>query len=370
MVISMRVCMLSCNYPPKIGGTEIMTYEIAKGLAQKGIELTLITCTQGNNNVNSEKINVINIPTIGSSHLKHISFTPGAFFAARKVISNADIIHSIMAVETGFIASYLGLKSKKPSVVSVVGGDLCDFMEATGNLKAILRPIIRWNLKNATCVHAISKSTALKAKNFGCKKIQVIPLGVDQNHFYPENTEYDNSSIISISRLSEKNGLDTLIRAMPLVLKELPEAKLKIYSTGHLYNMLMEIVKRNDLEKSVKFFGEVSYNDLPNAYRSGRIFVRPATDEGFGLSFLESMACGIPVIGTNVGSIPEIVKDKTTGLLVSPKQPDELAEQIIKIMTDDKLYKKLRKKGLELSSNFTWKNTCKELIKLYESMMI
>lgn len=117
-------------------------------------------------------------------------------------------------------------------------------------------------------------------------------------------------------------------------------------------------------EGSVKFLDYVPDEDLVYLMNGASVFVYPSLYEGFGLPPLEAMACGVPVISSNISSIPEVVGD--AGILVDPYSVEELSNAIQRVLEDSTLAKELGQKGLERSRQFSWERTARETLKVYE----
>jgi glycosyltransferase involved in cell wall biosynthesis len=132
-----------------------------------------------------------------------------------------------------------------------------------------------------------------------------------------------------------QKGLDVLIHAMSAVVRELPEARLRIAGEGKERPELEELIRRLGLERSVELLGHRT--DVPELMRSAWMLVHAARWEGFGLVFLEAMGQGLPVVATRVGAIPEIVAHRETGLLVEPEDPDALAGAMLEMLRDGEL---------------------------------
>lgn len=146
------------------------------------------------------------------------------------------------------------------------------------------------------------------------------------------NVIHDDPTIGFIGRLSEEKGVQTLIRAMAAVRTKIPRAKLLIAGSGPMEKQLRKLVQTTDLGSSITFLGFCS-----NAFEmigNLDVFVLPSRTEGCPIVVLEAMAMGVPVIATDVGGTPELVKDNITGLLVQSNSPEALAKAIVLLLTD------------------------------------
>lgn len=127
-----------------------------------------------------------------------------------------------------------------------------------------------------------------------------------------------------------------------------------------------ETAKELDLEGDVLFLGEVSDEDVVLLYNAAQIFLFPSLYEGFGLPPLEAMACGTPVISSNTSSLPEVLGD--AAILINPRDIDEWAKKIRKVLTDEDLRKKLKQKGLGRVKQFSWEKAARDTLRVYESL--
>ena len=149
--------------------------------------------------------------------------------------------------------------------------------------------------------------------------------------------------------------------------KRFPETILLIAGDGPEKNKIKKQISELDINKNVIFAGKISNKDLPPYYATADVFVGPSIitkkgdTEGLGVVFLEALASGTCVIGSNVGGIPDIIKNNKTGLLVKEKNSKELGEAIIKVLSDAKLRFKLAKQGHNyVKDRFSWKNVSKK----------
>ncbi|MCX7917546.1 MAG: glycosyltransferase family 4 protein, partial [bacterium] len=136
------------------------------------------------------------------------------------------------------------------------------------------------------------------------------------------------------------------------------------WKTEVFFERLKEIPE--NIRKDIIITDYVSYEDLPLLYNGCDIFIYPSLYEGFGLPILEAMRCGVPVITSNVSSMPEVAGD--AAILVNPEDEEEIGAAIIKLLDDRELRDKLIKKGLERSKIFTWENTARQTLKVYKEL--
>jgi len=135
---------------------------------------------------------------------------------------------------------------------------------------------------------------------------------------------------------------------------------------GWLFDEVFALVGKLGLQERVRFLGHVSPEDLVGLYNAARVLVHPAFYEGFGLTPLEAMACGTPVIVSNTSSLPEVVGD--AALLVDPTDVDGMAVAIWRVLSDDTLRQSLVNKGLKRARHFSWKKAAQETLEIYRRL--
>jgi len=179
---------------------------------------------------------------------------------------------------------------------------------------------------------AVSSDVKRKLINSGKikpEKIILIHNGIDVSKFFSSEKGKD-ILIGTVANLRLVKGHQYLLRAIPLVLKKIPAAKFLIVGQGPLREELEQLAKRLKITKNVIFMGY--QKDVAEILAKLTLFVLPSVREPLGICLLEAMAASLPVVATSVGGIPEIVKDKKTGLLVPPKDPKRLAHAILALL--------------------------------------
>ena len=181
-------------------------------------------------------------------------------------------------------------------------------------------------------------------------------------------TDTDKNIILSVGRLVERKGFDKVIEAMPEILRAAPDAECQIVGDGPYAAELKTLAEKSGVSERVRFFHHISDTDLPEFYKSCKIFAMPARKiggdvEGFGIVYLEAALFGKPSVAGNTGGAPEAVLDGKTGIVVNPESVDEIAAAIVKLLTDDNLRTNLGKAAHErVLSEFTWENQINKII--------
>ncbi len=161
------------------------------------------------------------------------------------------------------------------------------------------------------------------------EKIGVIQCAVETERFHPLDEPREPHSLLYVGRISKRKGIDLLIRSIPLVLKEVPGARLLVAGKGEQLKKMKELVRKLGLESSVTFLGFVPDGELNRLYNQAVCAVVPSIFEGFGISVIEALAAGTRVVGTDVDGIREILSSGEYGRLVPYGDTTALAEAMI-----------------------------------------
>ncbi len=261
----------------------------------------------------------------------------------------------------------------------IVIHDLCVFLSIkTGvNLKTkiIEKMFLKPALRNSQKIVTVSNSTkqdVIRYFKISSQKISVIYHGSPQGTQLASNpekilTKYNlpNNFILFIGTLEPRKNLVRLIEAYHLLNQKskIKNQKLVIVGKkGWFYQEIFNKVKELKLENEIIFTGYVPDEDLPYLYKAATCFVYPSLYEGFGLPPLEAMACGCPVITSNLSSLPEVVGE--AAILVNPYNIDEITAALEKILTDESLRQNLKERGFKQAQKFSWQKTALKILKI------
>ena len=175
--------------------------------------------------------------------------------------------------------------------------------------------------------------------------------------------------ILYIGGFSPRKNVKALILAFSKIFKELPvEYNLVIVGADNRdqYDYLNSLGMNMEISKQIIFTNYVPDEDLPMFYNGSQVFAYPSLYEGFGLPPLEAMSCGIPVVTSNLTSIPEVIGD--AGILIDPYKEEALGNALLMVLCDLKLQSTLGLKGIERAKNYTWEKTAKDTLIAYKSI--
>lgn len=234
--------------------------------------------------------------------------------------------------------------------------------------------------KNADVIIADSfntKKDIIKYLGIDEKKIEVVYPGVDERFSPIQNiSQLDNfqrrynlpaNFILTVSTLEPRKNIIRLVNAYHKLKTSLDHKLVIAGAKGWKYSSVFERVKELNLQNSVIFTNYIPDEELPLLYNLADMFVFPSLYEGFGLPVLEAMACGTPVITSNVASLPEVIGE--AGLLINPLNENELVNAIYQVLSDKKLSTQLAQKGIKQAKLFSWEKSALEIKKIYERIL-
>jgi len=220
------------------------------------------------------------------------------------------------------------------------------------------------------------------------RKLVVIPPGVDVSHFYPilsdEAKMYvglkpDDRMVLFVGRIEPLKGLDTLIQAMShLQLKEVRPVHLAIIGgdpAASPQEMSAEMARLQKLcddlavGQTVVFLGKRDQDKLPYYYSAAALVVMPSHYESFGMVALEAMACGTPVVASEVGGLAYLVKDGETGFTVPDQEPELLCEKISLLLNDQDLHATMSQRAVEYAQDYAWEKIAKQIVDVYKGLV-
>jgi glycosyltransferase involved in cell wall biosynthesis len=388
----MRVCFISPSYFPEIGGTEIAIHELGKRLVNKGCEINLITpAPDGTSRYEQESgmhIHSVFIPAeillMNPQHYYGRLFPPPItqMSILKKVMKSNkekefDILHQFHVFYLGAASVFAKKVLRKPLVTSLMGWDTYDPIHP---LSKFLDPYLAHIMNSSDVVVSPVERTIIHAKHQGCKKeIKIIPHGVDTMRFNVNvngsiqrkklGVEKDDIVVLSVQRLFQRKGMEYLVYAIPTAIRENPHMKFVIIGEGPEKAKLKELAKTLKVNERIIFLGFVSSEELPKYYAACDVFALPSLYEQFGIVLAEAMACGKPVVSTEVGAIPEVVENGKTGLLAEPKNPKQFAEALLKLASDENLRRKMGEEGRKkVEKEYDWDIIAEKYLEEYKNL--
>lgn len=374
----MKILIFSLAYFPHVGGAEIAIKEVTDRIPDA--EFHLITL-RFNGEPPEEKIGNVFVHRVGrgGSYLEKVLFVPRAASLARELHAQRsfDAVWAMMTYMVLPVALLRLSGARIPYLVNLQDGDPFGSVFRRWFILP-LRPLLLYGLRRASVIVPISSYLGEWAAKVGYRgQVEVIPNGVDLSHFTHTHTHarsMENLTLITTSRLVYKNAVDDVIRALVL----LPDSvRFRIYGVGKEEKVLRALAKELRVDERVEFKGFLEHEKLPEALNNADIFVRPSRSEGLGISFVEAMAVGLPVIATQEGGIKDFLFDvrrngdkKATGWAVDVNAPEQIATAVKDIVTNPEKTSATVENAVRLvREHYNWDTVARRLEEVFKRIV-
>ncbi|HHY00475.1 MAG TPA: glycosyltransferase family 4 protein, partial [Methanothermobacter sp.] len=304
---------------------------------------------------------------------------------------DVDIIHAHHAIPTGTFSVIVSKILGKPSFITTHGMDITTHGIAEGPLKNvsnfedhfIFKHLLSYSLRNCDRVLPVSNDLKKRIMALGVKedKITILRNAVDINRFTPErkneirqnyNIDEEDIVILFVGHLEVFKGLFELIYAFNNVKKENKKVKLILIGDGSQKIRSKQEIEKLGLEESVFYAGKIPPSDIHEYYQNSDIFVLPSQTDAGGppVVFIEAMACGLPIIGTNVGGIPEGIENGVNGFIVPTKNENELTKKLKLLVNDKDCRVNFGRKSIEkIQNEFNIDKKINRLLEIYKQYL-
>jgi glycosyltransferase involved in cell wall biosynthesis len=354
----MRVAIVTPRFPPDLGGLESYVGWVAATLVEHGCHVTVIAASSSRRRTQHtwRGVRVLRLASWGT-----VSNTPVNALWWRQVPRllrelDVDVVNAHAPVPG--MADIAAFTSPAPVVVTYHSGSL-----VKGNhpvdpvLRAYERHVLPRVFANAAALVAVSPVSMA----YSTDRSHVIPPGVDTQLFTPgEDAEPPTKRILYVGRIertSRWKGLHVLVEAMARLKQMEPGVVLDMVGDGDDVATLQAQATTLGVADNIVWHGAVAHADLPPFYRRAAVAVLPSLteSESFGMTLIEAMASGRPVVGSRAGGIPFVIRDGVDGVLVPPGDPVALAEALSTVLTDPALAARLGRAGREAAeSRWDW----------------
>lgn len=358
------IILFSAFYDPWMSGAERCVQEVVDRLSDR-YHFVLLTSRLSRRVPARETKAFGEIRRLGIGHpIDKWLFPMLAPLAALRV--RARVAHAVMESYAGIALWLFGLlRPRVRTILTLQSGDL-DMEKKRARIPGWL-----WRRIHASPDHVTAISHALKERAMQLRRdpthVEVIPNGVDLSGIpqaLPE--ERVPHRIVCIARLSPEKGLSDLLTALTRLHRHVPDAHLVLVGDGKERATLEAQARQLGVAGSVTFRGTLSNAEALAVLRTADVFACPSLAEGQGIVFLEAQASGVPVIGTRVGGIPDVILDEHDGLLVPPNDPDALADALRRVLKDRVLHDLLAANGPASARRFDWSDFVSRYAGLYE----
>ena len=400
----LKIAFLSYRSKPFSGGQGIYVKYLSKALYDLGHEIDVFSGPPYPDL--DPKIKLVKIPSLGLYEKKSkfydvnplnllnpinlfewLSVNSGGFpepytFGKRikkilkQNLDKYDVIHDNQSLAY----ELLFFQKKKPLVTTIhhpISLDLAYQLQSTNDifLKLLMR---RWHsflvmqkfvakrLKKIVVPSNSSMEDIKDEFHVDKNKMERVMNGIDLNVFYPDSKiqKIPYKLVTVASADVPLKGLDYLLKALSDLAEVYSDISLSIIGEQKKGGHTERLIKKLNLEKRVNFFSNLTQEDLRKTYCEAELAIIPSLYEGFGFAAIEAMACGVPLISSSGGALPEVIKD--TGIIIPPKNVKEIYNSVDHLFSSPHIAKELAEKGLQrANSKFSWVAIAKKLEKVY-----
>lgn len=379
----MNLLIVNYEYPPLGGGASNASWFMAKALLAQGHVVSVLTSSyrelRGRTNENG--IVVHRIPTIRrvrdrSNIIEMATFVVSGLFRLASIIRQerieaAIVFFTIPCGPIGYLAKKLhGI----PYVISLRGGDVPGLVPELAGMHRMLQPLRRLILRNAQAIVANAPGLAVLSERTDPYCVKVIPNGVNTDFFLPPDDTGNSESIrsrpfqlIFVGRFHPQKNLFFLLDQLGEIINKNITFHLHLIGDGPERGRLEQYADKLGLSGSVIWHGWVDKDSLRLAYQQADCMVNPSLYEGMPNTVLEAMACGLPVIASNIPGNVDVVRDGVTGYLFDLGKPEQLRECIERLISSPPgLAKALGCKGRDwVVAEFSWTDVARRYADIF-----
>ena len=371
----MRIVHLTKKYPDAFGGDAVIVSNLEEEQTKLGHKIFIITpnCPEIRAKENVFKFGLRDkAPNLDRLTVRRFLSLFILLFSGFKFLGSLkpDLIHTHSA-DLGFFIAISAKLYRIPVVNTCHGVSFPD-----KQYSFIKRFAERFFLKHAGFkrIIVVEKDILNVFDDAGIKNGVYIPNGVDIEHFNREKTVIKADKkvrFLFVGRLEEQKGCKYLIHATRILKAKTRDFVIIIVGDGSQRAILDKLTEENNLGRYVTFLGGVADKKLREMYCTSDVFILPSIWEGLPVTLLEAWSAKLPVIVTNVGAIRDICVDEMNGLVVRPKDPESIADAMLRLIEDEELRRKLAKNGAELvRREFSLETVVMSTLELYEEVII
>lgn len=380
----MKIAMLVPYFFPHFGGTEKYVKDLSMELAARGHDVTIIS-----NNVPREagapKEELMDGIKIKRLDAMNFVYLPVSFQFRLKMLDGFDIVHT-HCPSFGFTRAVRN-RLKVPHVVTYhcdttvsekfFGVKMPKFLIRA--VEAMTNAYARMILPKVDAIITTTESYASTSpvmKNFPHHSV---PIGLHYELFDESmkkqgitEEKRDTKKVLFLGRLAANKGIDYLVHAIPLILKEVPDAKFVICGDGEEKPHVEAYIDKVGVRSHIEFLGKVDLNKMVELYSTSAVFAFPSINrlEAFGIVQLEAMACSTPVVASNIPGVNNVMDPDKSGFIVEPRDTEALAAALVKILKDPGMARKMGIRGRQLlEEKYNWKTIGDKIEAIYKAVI-
>ncbi len=367
------------NFAPHLGGIQTYSLNLCKQLHILGFKVIVLARNYDNAAEFDADIpfKIVRMKGVG---IKPFRIPLMIFYLTKTVLRHkVRFVHCISWLPAGFIANLLSTPLRFKYITSCHGSEITQ-------AKCFRKLLLKSTLNNSSWIISGNRYLKPKIEEIISRQtpISIIHYGVDTDVFH-KNLDPDflrsrftavgRQILLTVAELKPRKGIDKTIEALQLLKEKGVEPIYIIVGTGNDEKRLRLLAKKSNIENSVIFAGAVTDTDIPFYYALADLYIMPnreSTDhdiEGFGISFIEAQATGVPVIGGKSGGVEDAIVDKKTGFLVDGNNIQEIADTLHGLLTNNELKKSMGQMGIERAKTlFSWEIIINRTVMIYNKI--
>ena len=367
----MRIAMVADHYYPHIGGVPEHCEHLTRQLRAWGHEVTIVTARMGGDWTDAPYVRRVGASIVIHANGGQARLAYGWRLTARLEQlfreERYDVVHvqGGLAPTFGIVAPWAAFRAGIPVVAT-----FHTWFPRSVGYRVFRRTLQRMLDRHAATI-AVSEPVISAMSRYFRANWEIIPNGVDVSAFVRDGQASPYGSmrgprLLFLARLEPRNGLDTVLSAMPRILERFPQAELIVAGDGPWRRTYEE--RARPLGAAVRFAGRV-LADRPALYVHADLFVSPTTRSSFGVTLLEAMACGTPMLLSDITGFRELIGGGREAVLVPPQAPDAWADAAIALLADPARRAAMAAAGVAKSARFAWPKVAEQVLAVYERVV-
>ncbi len=372
----MNLLLINYEYPPIGGGAATATWNMSRELVKQGHHVIVVTANYQKlrgwceeEGVQVYRCRALRKSPSRSSLFEQLSFVISATIALPKILKNYSIEGVIVyfSMPCGPLGSWCKFLQRTPYVISLRGGDVPGVETSVNRIHYLLQPVRRLVLKYSQTIVANSISLKQAAQQADPFPVAVIPNGVDTDFFYPVEHHNKVFQFLFVGRFHNQKNLFFLLKQLNHLKNTITISFIcHIVGDGYLKDKLQEYATKQQVNLIIKWHGWLAKEQIRHLYQQSDCLLNPSLYEGMPNVVLEAMACGLPVIASNVVGNDAVVRHNQTGYLFELSKEEEFQTALQSLLTNRKKARQFGEAGRDwVVKEFSWANVAKEYVQLF-----
>jgi len=367
----MRIALVSEYYYPHLGGVTEHVYNLALQYRRMGHKPIILT-----SNMKGQEQDEAFVRRVGRSQL---IFANGSFARITLGLNLKAQIENILRQEAVDIIHVHGAAVPTLSLLAQEAGHklgipvvaTCHTWWPRSICARVLRRALQKQMDALAAKIAVSEPVVRAHDRYFKADWEIIPNGVDTGYFHPNGRLPSEATasgprLLFLGRLDPRNGLTTLFQAMPEILRHFPKAVMFVVGDGILLRHYRR--QADSLGEHVHFVGGIR-DERPAYYGSSDLYLCPTTRASFGITLLEAMACGTPMVVSDIIGFRELVGGGKEAVMVPPRDPKAWAEAVIRLIKDPERRSAMGQAGLKKAAGFSWPRIAERVVRIYQEVL-